>query len=156
MSTVSLLFAIYFSLMRIGFDNLVRSRGECFSLYIHEFRNFIPCFFRVIMCLFCGDPFGPERLLAPLVGTKTCIQTGERSVLMDQEVRRGLARKCFNGFLLKHIVADPGSDAFLTTGSGIQVPGCVKNQDLDHISERFETIFRLQILKFYYADPESY
>ena len=39
------------------------------------------------MCLFCGDPFGPERLLVPLVGTKSCVQTGERSVLMDQEIR---------------------------------------------------------------------
>jgi p190RhoGAP, pG1 and pG2 domains len=39
------------------------------------------------MCLFCGDPFGPERLLAPLVGLKGCLQTGVRSVLLEQEVR---------------------------------------------------------------------
>jgi hypothetical protein len=99
------------------------------------------------MCLFCGDPFGPERLLAPLVGTKTCIQTGERSVLMDQEVRLGLARICFYGFLLKPIAAYPGSDAFLTpwirnpgsvmgeksrSGSGLNIP--------DHISESLEIL----------------
>jgi hypothetical protein len=43
---------------------------------------------------------------------------------------------------------DPGSGDFLTPGSGIQDPGCVKNQDPDpgmknpdHISECLETIF---------------
>jgi hypothetical protein len=37
---------------------------------------------------------------------------------------------------------DPGSGAFLTTGSGIRNPGWVKNQDPDpHISESLEIIF---------------
>jgi hypothetical protein len=72
------------------------------------------------MCLFCGDPFGPERLLAPLVGTKTCIQTGERSVLMDQEVRLALVRKYFYDFFeIPVFRMDPGSGAFLTPGSGM-------------------------------------
>jgi hypothetical protein len=49
-------------------------------------------------------------------------------------------------------LADPGSGAFLTPGSGIRDPEWVKNQDpgsgmniLDYISESLETIFWVEI-----------
>jgi hypothetical protein len=55
---------------------------------------------------------------------------------------------------------DPGSGAFLTPGSRIWDPGWVKKSgsgsgmnNPDHISESLETIFLVNILKFFDADP---
>jgi hypothetical protein len=48
-------------------------------------------------------------------------------------------------------VADPGSDAFLTPGSGMGKNS--RSGSSDHVSESLETIFSsLKILKFFYAD----
>ncbi len=44
-------------------------------------------------------------------------------------------------------VPDPGSRAFLASGSGMNSP--------DHISESLETNFWVKILEFFDADPES-
>jgi hypothetical protein len=52
-------------------------------------------------------------------------------------------------------VADPGSGAFLTPGSGMSKKsgsGSGMN-NTDHISKSFETIFWVKILKFFDADP---
>jgi hypothetical protein len=53
-------------------------------------------------------------------------------------------------------VADPGSGAFMTPGSGIgkksESPGSGINNP-DHISESLETIFWVKILKFFDVDP---
>jgi hypothetical protein len=54
-------------------------------------------------------------------------------------------------------VADPGSDAFLTPGSGMgkkSGSGSGRNNP-DHISESLKTIFWVKILKFFDADPGS-
>jgi hypothetical protein len=48
---------------------------------------------------------------------------------------------------------DPGSDAFLTPGSGMRTESGMNNPD--HISESLVTIFWVKILKFFDADPES-
>ncbi len=54
-------------------------------------------------------------------------------------------------------VADPGSGAFLTPGSGVgEISGSgfgMNNQD--HISESLETIFRLKCFKNFYANLGS-
>ncbi len=47
------------------------------------------------------------------------------------------------------IVADPGSGAILTPGSGPRM------NNPDHISESLETIFRVKIFKFFEAYPDS-
>jgi hypothetical protein len=61
-------------------------------------------------------------------------------------------------FLITVVDPDPGSDHFLSPGSGIWKPmgnktGCGMNI-LDHVSESLETIFWGKILKFFYADPD--
>jgi hypothetical protein len=65
--------------------------------------------------------------------------------------------KCFflSRFLLPYSVADPGSGAFLTLGSGIDIKsgsGSGMNNP-DHISESLETIFGVIMLIFF--DPGS-
>ncbi len=42
--------------------------------------------------------------------------------------------------------ADPGSGMEKKSGSGMYLP--------DHFSESLETVFRVKILKFFYADPD--
>ncbi|XP_023343064.1 rho GTPase-activating protein 190 isoform X13 [Eurytemora carolleeae] len=44
---------------------------------------------RVIMCLLCGDPFNLEieKVLGPLLGSKTCTQTGVRCVVVELEIQ---------------------------------------------------------------------
>ncbi len=60
-------------------------------------------------------------------------------------------------------VADQGSGAFLTSRSGIQDPGWIKNQDpgsgsvlniLNQISESLETSFWVKKLKFFDVDAD--
>ncbi len=53
-------------------------------------------------------------------------------------------------------VADPGSGAFLTPRSGMGKKIWIRIRDdiLDHISDGFETIFGIKILKFFDADPD--
>jgi len=41
---------------------------------------------RVIMCLHCGDPFSIEKVLGPLLGHSSCVQSGERSVCVEQQI----------------------------------------------------------------------
>ncbi len=50
--------------------------------------------------------------------------------------------------MMSSSVADPGSGAFLSPGSGMHIP--------DHNTESSETIFWLEIPKFFDADPESF
>jgi hypothetical protein len=53
-------------------------------------------------------------------------------------------------------IRDPGSDAFLTPGSGMgkkSKSGSGMNIP-DHISESLASIFGLKILKFFDADPD--
>ncbi|XP_014247205.1 rho GTPase-activating protein 190 isoform X2 [Cimex lectularius] len=38
---------------------------------------------RVIMCLFCGDPYSVENVLAPLLGHHCCFMSGERSIMLE-------------------------------------------------------------------------
>jgi hypothetical protein len=56
-------------------------------------------------------------------------------------------------------VADPGSGAFLTPGSGIQdgekINIRIRNIP-DHISKSLETISWVKKLKFFDANPESF
>jgi hypothetical protein len=60
-------------------------------------------------------------------------------------------------------VADPGSGAFLTPGSGIRDPGWVESQHPDpgsgikflELRNHFFVIFGVKILKFFDADPGS-
>jgi hypothetical protein len=53
---------------------------------------------------------------------------------------------------------DPGSGAFLTTGSGIRIrdPGWKKIRiwDEHHFSGSLDTVFGLKILKFFDANPD--
>ncbi len=54
-------------------------------------------------------------------------------------------------------VADPGSGAFFTPGSGMgkkSGSGSGMNQP-DHIYESSETVLWVKILEFFYADPGS-
>jgi hypothetical protein len=60
--------------------------------------------------------------------------------------------------LLGHSVADPGFGAFLTPGSGMGTKsrsGSGMNIP-DQISESLETIFGVNLLKFFVANPESF
>jgi hypothetical protein len=55
-------------------------------------------------------------------------------------------------------VADPGSDAFLTLGSGMgkKSGSGVGMNNPDHNSESLETILWVKILKFFDADPRGW
>ncbi len=82
----------------------------------------------------------------------------ENSFLQEKlafQARRTAAHVDFLSLLFS--VADPGSGAFLTPGSGMgkkSGPGSgMSNQD--HISESLETVFWVKILKFFDAEPGS-
>uniref|UniRef100_A0A0A9YN62 Rho GTPase-activating protein 190 n=1 Tax=Lygus hesperus TaxID=30085 RepID=A0A0A9YN62_LYGHE len=38
---------------------------------------------RIIMCLFCGDPYSVENVLAPLLSHHCCFMSGERSIILE-------------------------------------------------------------------------
>ncbi|CAH1393447.1 unnamed protein product [Nezara viridula] len=38
---------------------------------------------RIIMCLFCGDPYSVENVLTPLLSHHCCVLSGERSIIIE-------------------------------------------------------------------------
>lgn len=38
---------------------------------------------RIILCMFCGDPFSIEAILSPLLAEPTCIVSSERSLIFE-------------------------------------------------------------------------
>lgn len=38
---------------------------------------------RIILCMFCGDPFSVESVLQPLLAEPTCELTGEKSIIFE-------------------------------------------------------------------------
>ena len=39
--------------------------------------------FRIIMCMFCGDPYSVENVLAPLLSHQCCFLSSERSIVLE-------------------------------------------------------------------------
>lgn len=38
---------------------------------------------RIILCMFCGDPFSIESILSPILSEASCIVSSERSVIFE-------------------------------------------------------------------------
>ncbi|XP_046682746.1 rho GTPase-activating protein 190 isoform X2 [Homalodisca vitripennis] len=57
---------------RAGFINVYQSVMECSEPDI-----------RIIMCMFCGDPYSVENVLGPLLSHQCCFLSGERSIILE-------------------------------------------------------------------------
>ncbi|XP_066603982.1 rho GTPase-activating protein 190 isoform X2 [Prorops nasuta] len=57
---------------RAGFLNIYQSVIECLEPDI-----------RIIMCMFCGDPFSVENVLGPLLSHQCCFLSGDRSIVLE-------------------------------------------------------------------------
>ncbi|KAI4504260.1 hypothetical protein M0802_000731 [Mischocyttarus mexicanus] len=57
---------------RAGFLNIYQSVIECFEPDI-----------RIIMCMFCGDPYSVENVLGPLLSHQCCFLSGDRSIVLE-------------------------------------------------------------------------
>lgn len=40
-------------------------------------------YFRIIMCMFCGDPYSVENVLGPLLNHQCCFLSGDRSIVLE-------------------------------------------------------------------------
>lgn len=38
---------------------------------------------RVILCMFCGDPFSVENILSPIMSEPSCVLSGDRSITFE-------------------------------------------------------------------------
>ncbi|XP_075987224.1 rho GTPase-activating protein 190 isoform X2 [Anticarsia gemmatalis] len=66
-------------------QELVRANREKAS-YAHLYRDVIVCFdsdIRIMVCMFCDDPYSPERVLSPLLLHRACFLTGDRSIVIE-------------------------------------------------------------------------
>ncbi|CAH0731537.1 unnamed protein product, partial [Brenthis ino] len=66
-------------------QELIRANREKAS-YAHLYRDLIVCFdadIRIMVCMFCDDPYSPERVLSPLLLHRACFLTGDRSILIE-------------------------------------------------------------------------
>ncbi|KPJ14685.1 Rho GTPase-activating protein 190 [Papilio machaon] len=66
-------------------QELIRTNREKAS-YAHLYRDLIVCFdsdIRIMVCMFCDDPYSPERVLGPLLGHRACFLTGDRSIVIE-------------------------------------------------------------------------
>lgn len=57
---------------RAGFLNIYQSVIECVEPDI-----------RIIMCMFCGDPYSVENVLSPLLSHQCCFLSAERSIILE-------------------------------------------------------------------------
>lgn len=57
---------------RAGFINIYQSPVECSEPDI-----------RIIMCMFCGDPYSVENVLGPLLSHQCCFLSGDRSIILE-------------------------------------------------------------------------
>ncbi|XP_044740901.1 rho GTPase-activating protein 190 isoform X2 [Chrysoperla carnea] len=57
---------------RAGFLNIYQPVIECFEPDI-----------RIIMCMFCGDPYSVENVLSPLLSHQSCFLSAERSIVLE-------------------------------------------------------------------------
>ncbi|XP_043801335.1 rho GTPase-activating protein 190 isoform X1 [Apis laboriosa] len=57
---------------RAGFLNIYQSVIECLEPDI-----------RIIMCMFCGDPYSVENVLGPLLNHQCCFLSGDRSIVLE-------------------------------------------------------------------------
>ncbi|CAH0764837.1 unnamed protein product [Diatraea saccharalis] len=66
-------------------QELIRANRDKAS-YAHLYRDLIVCFdsdIRIMVCMFCDDPYSPERVLSPLLLHKACFLTGDRSIVIE-------------------------------------------------------------------------
>ncbi|XP_049881633.1 rho GTPase-activating protein 190 isoform X2 [Pectinophora gossypiella] len=66
-------------------QELVRANRDKAS-YAHLYRDLIVCFdsdIRIMVCMFCDDPYSPERVLSPLLSHRACFLTGDRSIVIE-------------------------------------------------------------------------
>ncbi|XP_026317332.1 rho GTPase-activating protein 190 [Hyposmocoma kahamanoa] len=66
-------------------QELIRANRDKAS-YAHLYRDLIVCFdsdIRIMVCMFCDDPFSPERVLSPLLSHRACFLTGDRSIVIE-------------------------------------------------------------------------
>ncbi|XP_073958582.1 rho GTPase-activating protein 190 [Choristoneura fumiferana] len=66
-------------------QELIRANREKAS-YAHLYRDLIVCFdsdIRIMVCMFCDDPYSPERVLSPLLLHRACFLTGDRSIVIE-------------------------------------------------------------------------
>ncbi|XP_034252390.1 rho GTPase-activating protein 190 isoform X9 [Thrips palmi] len=73
--------------------NLVADALRQLILSIHHRAGFINVYqsvmdgsepdIRIIMCMFCGDPYSVENVLGPLLNHQCCFLSGERSIILE-------------------------------------------------------------------------
>ncbi|CAG9109093.1 unnamed protein product [Plutella xylostella] len=66
-------------------QEMIRANRDKAS-YAHLYRDVIVCFdsdIRIMVCMFCDDPYSPERVLSPLLSHRACFLTGDRSVVLE-------------------------------------------------------------------------
>ncbi|XP_026760286.1 rho GTPase-activating protein 190 isoform X1 [Galleria mellonella] len=66
-------------------QELIRANREKAS-YAHLYKDLIVCFdsdIRIMVCMFCDDPYSPERVLSPLLSHRACFLTGDRSIVIE-------------------------------------------------------------------------
>ncbi|KAI5726554.1 hypothetical protein M8J76_004669 [Diaphorina citri] len=54
--------------------------------FINNYQSVIECTepdIRIIMCMFCGDPYSVENVLGPLLSHQCCFMSGDRSVILE-------------------------------------------------------------------------
>ncbi|XP_028025613.1 rho GTPase-activating protein 190 isoform X1 [Bombyx mandarina] len=73
------------ALTREAVQELVRANRDKAS-YAHLYRDVIVCFdsdIRIMVCMFCDDPYSAERVLSPFLSHRGCFLTGDRSLLIE-------------------------------------------------------------------------
>ncbi|XP_064292794.1 rho GTPase-activating protein 190 isoform X2 [Plodia interpunctella] len=66
-------------------QELIRANREKAS-YAHLYKDLIVCFdsdIKIMVCMFCDDPYSPERVLSPLLSHRACFLTGDRSIVIE-------------------------------------------------------------------------
>ncbi|XP_047517253.1 rho GTPase-activating protein 190 isoform X2 [Pieris napi] len=66
-------------------QELIRANREKAS-YAHLYRDLIVCYdadIRIMVCMFCDDPYSPDRVLSPLLLHRACFLTGDRSIVIE-------------------------------------------------------------------------
>ncbi|XP_050672163.1 rho GTPase-activating protein 190-like, partial [Leptidea sinapis] len=73
------------SLTSSAAHELIRANRDKAS-YAHLYRELVVCYdadIRIMVCMFCDDPYSAERVLSPLLLQRACFLTGDRSLVIE-------------------------------------------------------------------------
>lgn len=56
------------------------------AVFLNVYQSILECSepdIRIIMCMFCGDPYSVENILGPLLSHQCCFLSGDRSIILE-------------------------------------------------------------------------